>query len=169
MRKAKTKKEARRAWTKDEAKLLKRLFSRGRAREVAERIGRSLTAVGQKAYRLGLAEILHAWSKKDLNLLKELYPSETARQIADQIGRSLPAIQGRIHKLGLRKRLGYDDCHQVVNGTKEKLCGKCREWKGESQFCKSRSSKDGVQSQCKECKSKYARKRYERIRKAGEL
>ena len=103
MRKATTKKKILIAWSKDEVKLLKKLFPRGRAREIAERIGRPLTAVGQKAYRLGLAEILHAWSKKDLNLLKELYPSKTAQQIADQIGRSLPAIQNRIHRLGLRK------------------------------------------------------------------
>ena len=151
MRKAKTKKKSRIAWTKDEVKLLKELYPAGGAREIAERIGRSLTAVGQKAYRLGLAEILHAWSKKDLNLLKELYPSETAQQIADQIGRSLPAIQGRIHKLGLRKRLGYDDCHRVVNGTKEKLCGKCRIWKVESQFYRDRRSKDGLAAWCSKC------------------
>ena len=118
MRKAKIKKKARRAWSEDEVKLLKKLYPDGGAEEIAERIGRPLTAVQQKAYRLGLAEKLHAWSKKDLNLLKELYPSETAQQIADEIGRSLPAIQGRIHKLGLRKGLGYDDCHRVVNGTK---------------------------------------------------
>ena len=116
---------------------------------------------------MGLTEGPRVWSKRELNLLKRLYPSRTAQEIADQIGRSVQATRFKIIKLGLEKRLRYEDCHRVVKGAKKKLCRKCRKWKGESQFCKSRSSKDGVQSQCKECKSKYARKRYERIRKAG--
>jgi len=215
MQKTKTKKKTLIAWSKDEVKLLKRLYPDGRAEEIAERTGRALTAVRKKAYymgikaredrfwsandirqlkrlypsetaqsiadelgravgavtgkayRMGLAEELRVWSKKDLNLLRELYPSKTAQQIAEQIGRSERATQERIHRLGLRKIPRYDDCHRVVKGTKEKLCHKCRKWKGESQFSKNRSSNDGVQSQCKECKSKYARKRYERIRKVG--
>ena len=217
MRKAKTKKRTLIAWSKDEVKLLKRLYPDGRAEEIAERTGRALTAVRKKAYvmgikaredrfwsandirqlkrlypsetaqsiadelgravgavtgkayRMGLTEEPRVWSKRELNLLKKLYPSKTAQQIADQIGRSVRATQERIHRLGLRKIPRYDDCHRVVKGTKEKLCPKCRRWKGESQFSKNRSSNDGVQPQCKECKSKYARKRYERIRKGGEL
>ncbi len=35
MRRAKTKKKARLAWSKDEVKLLKELFPQGRAREIA--------------------------------------------------------------------------------------------------------------------------------------
>ncbi len=215
MQKAQTKKKARRAWTEDEVKLLKKLLTKGRAREIAERIGRPLTAVRQKAYhmgirtrecrpwsaseirrlkrlypsenvqsiadklgrsyrsvaakahKLGLTEELRVWSKRELNLLKRLYPSKTAEQIAEQIGRSVQATRMRIVLLGLRKRFGYEECHRVVNGAKEKLCGKCRKWKGESQFYKCRSSKDGLQWTCKDCESKYVRKHYEQIKKAG--
>ena len=53
MRKAKAKKRTSIAWSKDEVKLLKKLYPRGRAGEIAERIGRPLTAVRQKAYYMG--------------------------------------------------------------------------------------------------------------------
>jgi len=217
MRKAKTKKKAWLVWTKDEVKLLKRLFPDGRAREIAKRTGRSFAAVKQKAHRmgiktredhlwstkeirqlkrlypsetvqsiadklgrsygaitgkayeLGLTQETRVWSKRELNVLKRLYPSKTAQEVADQIGRSVQATRMKIVILGLAKRFRYEECHRVVNGTKEKLCAKCRKWKGESQFFKSRSSKDGLQWPCKECESKYVRKRYERIRKGGRL
>ena len=199
MRRAKTKKKTSIAWSKDEVKLLKKLFPQGRAREVAERTGRSLEAVKHKAYNmgiktrenrlwsandvrqlkrlypsetaqsiadklgrtvwaitakareLGLTEEIRAWSKRELNLLKRLYLSKTAEQIAEQIGRSVQAIRKKIVVLGLRKGFRYDDCHRVVNGTKEKLCRKCRRWKGESQFYKNHCSKDGLVGWCKKC------------------
>ena len=213
MRKAKTKKNAWIAWSKDEVKLLKKLFPDGRAREIAKRTGRPLTAVKQKAYymgirtreyrlwsanevellkklyqdenarsiadklertvsavtvkahKLGICEQRNVWSKRELNLFKKLYPSKTAREIAEQIGRSMRATRSKIFRLGLQKKLRYE-CPLVVNRTKEKLCGKCRKWKSESQFGKNRSSKDGIQWQGRECESKYAHKHYEEIRKS---
>ena len=198
------------SWSEDEVKLLKKLFSRGRAREIAEQTGRPLTAVRQKAYSMGIntrgrrlwsakeikllkklyptedtrsiadklgrsygAVVAKAsaiglkkkwsrpWSRQEIALLKRLYPSKTAQEVADQIGRSVQATRMKIVILGLAKRFRYEECHRVVNGTKEKLCAKCRKWKGESQFFKSRSSKDGLQWPCKECESKYVRKHYE--------
>jgi len=215
MRKAKAKKKTSIAWSKDEVKLLKRLYPRGKAGEIARRTGRSLAAVKQKAHRmgiktredrlwsareirqlkrlypseniqriadklgrsygaitgkayeLGLTQETRVWSKRELNVLKRLYPSKTAQEVADQIGRSVQATRMKIVILGLAKRFRYEECHRVVKGTKEKLCSKCRKWKGESQFFKSRSSKDGLQWPCKECESKYVRKHYEEIRKSG--
>ncbi len=207
MRKAKTKKKSRVAWSKDEVKLLRRLLPQGRAREIAKRTGRSLTAVRQKAYvmgiktrenrlwsandirqlkrlypsetaqsiadklgravgavtakayRMGLTEEPRVWSKMELDLLRRLYPSKTAEQTAEQIGRSVRAIRARIHRLGLRKRSRYDERHRVVKGTKEKLCSKCRKWKGESQFYKNRGSKDGLAGWCSKCLSTVREKR----------
>lgn len=54
MEKPEIKKSGTRSWSEDEVKLLKRLFWRGRAREIAEQIGRPLTAVRQKAYSMGI-------------------------------------------------------------------------------------------------------------------
>ena len=211
MRKAKTKKKTSIPWSKDEVKLLKKLYPDGGAGEIAERIGRPLTAVQQKAYymgikmrecrlwsadeirqlkrrypseiaqsiadklgrsygavvgkayKLGLTEELRVWSKRELNLLKRLYPSRTAQEIADQIGRSVQATRFKIIKLGLEKRLRYEDCHRVVNGTKQKLCYRCKQWTKESLFHRNRRSRDGLQWHCKECQSK----RLERKRKGG--
>jgi len=89
MRKARTKKKARRAWTKDEVKLLKGLFPQGRAREIAKRIGRSLTAVRQKAYDMGIkTRESRLWSDSEIRQLKRLYPSENPQSIAGKLGRS---------------------------------------------------------------------------------
>ncbi len=100
------------------------------------------------------------WSKGELNLLKKLYPNRTAQQIAEQIGRPLQTTRKKIAALGLRKRFRYDDCHRVVKGAKEKLCRKCRKWKGESQFYMNRSSKDGLLGWCKKCSSAASKKRW---------
>jgi len=130
MQRAKTKRKARIAWSKDEVKLLKRLYQGDNAQSIADELGRSYRAVTVKAHKLGLTKELRV-------------------------------------KLGLRKRLRYHEGHRVVDGTKEKLCGECERWKAESQFCISRRTKDGLRWRCKECESKYTRKRRERIRKAG--
>ena len=82
MRKAKTKKKTSIAWSKDEVKLLKKLYPRGRAEEIAERTGRALTAVRKKAYVMGIkAREDRFWSANDIRQLKRLYPSETAQSI----------------------------------------------------------------------------------------
>jgi hypothetical protein len=41
-------------WSEDEVKLIKKLFPKGKARQVSQQIGRPLTAVKQKAYDMGL-------------------------------------------------------------------------------------------------------------------
>jgi len=61
----------------------------------------------------------------------------------------------------------YEESHRTVGGVKQKLCCRCKKWKDESLFHRNRRTKDGLQWQCKECESKYARKRYNRIRKTG--
>ncbi len=81
-----------------------------------------------------------------------------AKEIADQVGRSVQTTRLRIHRLGLKKIFRYDECHRVVNGAKEKLCRKCREWKAENQFYKNGSSKDGLVGWCKKCLSSACKK-----------
>jgi len=61
----------------------------------------------------------------------------------------------------------YIESHRTVRSRKQKLCTKCKKWKDESQFCINRKSKDGLQWRCRNCESKYARKRYERISKGA--
>lgn len=66
-----------------------------------------------------------------------------------------------------KKYYKYEQAHRIANGVKQKLCPQCKNWKDESRFCTSRKSTDGLQWRCRDCESKYARKRYERIRKSA--
>ena len=71
---AKNKKNRWVLWSEDEVKLLKKLFPRGRAREVVEQTGRPLTAVRQKAYSMGIkTRECRLWSANEVKLLKKLY------------------------------------------------------------------------------------------------
>ena len=54
MRKTKRKKDGRISWSKDEVKLLKRLYPSKTAQQIADQIGRSLPAVKRRIQRLGL-------------------------------------------------------------------------------------------------------------------
>ena len=59
------------SWSEDEVKLLKKLFPDGRAREIAKRTGRPLTAVRQKAYVMGIkTRECRLWSANEVTLLK---------------------------------------------------------------------------------------------------
>ena len=92
------------AWSEDEVNLLKRLFPRGRAREIAEQTGRPLTAVKQKAYRMGIkTREWRLWSANEIKLLKKLYPSENTQSIADKLGRSLQTVTQKASLIGLKK------------------------------------------------------------------
>ena len=102
MQKAKVKKRVRRPWSEDEIKLLKRLFPSGRARKIAKRTGRTLAAVRQQAYNMGITH-RHFWSADETELLKQLYPNESIRSIADKLGRTEQAVRYRARTIGLKK------------------------------------------------------------------
>ena len=50
----KRKKLATGLWSKDDVKLLKKLFPNRRTQDVADQLGRTLKSVEQRAYRMGL-------------------------------------------------------------------------------------------------------------------
>lgn len=60
----------------------------------------------------------------------------------------------------------YANTHRIVDGVKQKLCRKCREWKPETEFHKNASCKDGLAVSCKTCKAEAARK-YRKRRKTA--
>jgi hypothetical protein len=106
MQKAKTKKTTSIAWSKDEVKLIKKLYPHGGAREIVKRTGRPLAAVRQKAYHLGVnTGGNRPWSANEIRQLKRLYPRETAQSIADKLGRSCGAVTIQAFKLGLTEKL----------------------------------------------------------------
>jgi predicted transcriptional regulator len=93
-----------RPWLPHEIALLKRLYPKNNQQNIADKLGRSVSAVQKKAGKLGLTENPCVWSKEELNLLKKQYPNKTAQEIANQLGRPVQATRFKIVKLGLRKR-----------------------------------------------------------------
>ncbi len=67
---------------------------------------------------------------------------------------------------GLKTYYRYEECHQVVDGVKQKRCSRCKRWKAESGFYKRRSNKDGLAVWCKECSDKATNKARKKRRTA---
>lgn len=96
------------SWTRDDIKLLKRLYPHGNTRMIAKRLNRPLTAVRQKAYDMGMkTDNYQYWRQEDLRLLKELYPDAATDELAEQLGRSAGAVKTKARQLGLRKSKNY--------------------------------------------------------------
>jgi hypothetical protein len=96
------------SWTKEEVKLLKKLYPRGDTKSVAERLGRPLTAVRQRAYDLGMkTDAYQFWSEDDLKLLAELYPNTAASELAKRFGRNIGTVKAKALQLGIKKSQGF--------------------------------------------------------------
>jgi hypothetical protein len=99
-------------------------------------------------------------------LQRELAESKRAvlqsqRQVSEE-----PAADKAVERKPARRGKSYEDFHRVVDGVKQKLCRKCKEWKAEDEFHKRSSSKDGLARYCKTCKTNAARE-YRKRRKAA--
>ncbi len=96
------------SWTKDDIKLLKRLYPRGNTRMIAEKLCRPLTAVRQKAYDMGMkTDIYNYWTEGDLKLLAKLYPNTITDELTERFGRSAGSVKTKARQLGLRKSDSY--------------------------------------------------------------
>lgn len=96
------------SWTKDDIKLLKRLYPRGNTKMIAAKLCRPLTAVRQKAYDLGMkTDIYNYWTEDDLKLLTKLYPVTITDELAERFGRSAGSVKTKARQLGLRKSQSY--------------------------------------------------------------
>jgi len=94
-----------RLWSKKDLDILKRLYTIEELQVIAEKLGRSISAVRGKAHKLGLKNqnAVVPWSIQEETLLKKLYPDNTIPEIASQIGRSVAAITNRAQRLELKK------------------------------------------------------------------
>ena len=96
------------SWTKDDIRLLKKLYPYGNTKKIAERLNRPLTAVRQKAYDIGMkTDVYQYWSKGDMKLLEKLYPNAITQELAKRLGRSAGSIKTKARQLGLRKTDSY--------------------------------------------------------------
>jgi hypothetical protein len=96
------------SWTKDDIKLLRKLYPHGNTKMIAEKLCRPLTAVRQKAYDIGLkTDVYQYWPKEDLELLVRLYPETRTEELAKRFGRSPGSVKTKARQLGLRKSKAY--------------------------------------------------------------
>ncbi len=91
-------------WSKAEVRLLKRLFPLRKARQVAEKTGRPLSAVKQKAYSMGLeTRTNRRWSASEIKIVRTLYLTKDTQKIADRLDRTVEAVMARAGSMGIRK------------------------------------------------------------------
>ena len=64
-----------------------------------------------------------------------------------------------------KRYYSYEETHRTVNGRKQKLCTKCKKWKGKSDFGKDRAKRDGLKIRCKDCDRAYTRTLRKKYRK----
>lgn len=96
------------SWTKDDIKLLKKLYPYGNIKKIAARLNRPLTAVRQKAYDMGMkSDVYRYWIEEDLKLLAKLYPDTTLKEMAKRLNRSAGSIKTKARELGLKKSEKY--------------------------------------------------------------
>jgi transcriptional regulator of aromatic amino acid metabolism len=96
------------SWTKDDIRLLKKLYPQGNTKKIAERLNRPLTAVRQKAYDIGIkTDVYQYWSKEDIKLLEKLYPNTITQELAKRLRRSAGSVKTKARQLGLRKTNSY--------------------------------------------------------------
>ena len=96
----------------------------------------------------------------------EIPESKQVEQVPERQVVAEPAVEKPVEGKSAGKGDKYDDLHRVVDGVKQKLCRKCKEWKPESEFHKNASCKDGLAGTCKTCKAEAARE-YRKRRKTA--
>ena len=91
-------------WTKEDIELLKRFYPKGNTKMIAEKLGRPLTAVRQKAYDIGMkTDTYNYWTEDDLKILVKLYPDTKNDKLARRFRRPEKSIIYKASKLGLKK------------------------------------------------------------------
>jgi len=86
------------------------------------------------------------------------------RYLCKDCERAYTQIRYKKEGKGLKTYYRYEECHRVVDGVKQKRCRRCKSWKAEREFYKSRSCKDGLHSQCKACANKATNKSHKKRR-----
>ena len=87
----------------------------------------------------------------------EIPESKKASQDIEEQAAVVPDVEKSVEEKPAGIGNKSDDLHGIVDGVKQKLCRKCKEWKPEIEFHKNASSKDGLAGSCKTCKAEAAR------------
>ena len=109
MAKKKVKKKAAYFWSKDEVKLLRKLYPTGTIQEIEDKTGRSLASIRYKANLIGIKRkrdypACPDWPPDEIKLLKKLYPTTKNGEIAKRLGRTMRNVRLKAFFLGLQKK-----------------------------------------------------------------
>lgn len=92
----------RRAWTKEEDRLLRRMYPKHGARYTAGLLSRTVTSVLHRARRLEIPGSRgRSWTEMELRYLKSKYPRQSIDQICRTLQRSRESVRGKINQLHL--------------------------------------------------------------------
>jgi hypothetical protein len=93
------------SWTKEDIKLLKKLYPHGKTQQIADLLGRPLTTVRQKAYDLGIkTKIYNYWTDAQIKQLKKLYSKTPINTLSRKFKHSKDSVRMKAGQLGLKKR-----------------------------------------------------------------
>jgi hypothetical protein len=87
-------------WSTEEMSLLMELFPSTTNEQIAEKIGRTIDAIANKARKMGLRKT-EFWSEQEDELLEKLYKTLTYDQLAKRLGRTGSSVKIRIVMQGL--------------------------------------------------------------------
>lgn len=91
-------------WSKEEIELLKTNLPNKGVEEIAAMLGRTLAAVNNKVYKMGLNERKYpCWTDEQVKELAELFPHTTTIALANKLGRSINAVREKAQRMGLKK------------------------------------------------------------------
>ena len=94
---------------------------------------------------------------------RQLQPEGSlVEQISEQQVVAEPAVEVPVKRKTAKRSKTSKQQYRTVDGVRQKLCRKCKEWKPESEFHKNSSSKDGLAGSCKICKNNEAKKQRRR-------
>jgi hypothetical protein len=178
MKRARTKKTPLGAWSKEELRLLKKLYPSNTAKQIGELIGRSVWSVRKKVEVLGLSKrfryedshrvVKGTKEKRCRKCRKWRRESQFFGDRSNKDGLKIycktcdtEAQREYRHKRvkEVREYLRFEERHQSVRGIKQKLCNCCKQWKVETSFHKCSHARDGLALSCKECANERASER----------
>jgi len=87
-------------WTEDELEYLKKHYGKKSFEEIADALGRTVSAVQSKGPQLGLSAQDYLWTEEEEQFLRENYLRLGAEECAKQLGRTVMAVHGKIRKTG---------------------------------------------------------------------
>ena len=102
--------------------------------------------------------------KDESNFGKDRYGKEGLRYDCKDCVRAYTRKRYKKEGEGLKQYYRYEERHRVIDGVKQKRCCRCKRWKAESDFYKSRLRKDGLQFWCKACANKATNKAHKKRR-----